>query len=83
MVVGVRRFVKRTDSILGLDMGHFVEKENTTILTERGLVGNFLGLWPTLKIVLEWVTKNWSEQSPSTFYCGKGFFVFIFETIED
>jgi hypothetical protein len=60
-----------------------VAKQNSIILTERGLVGKFLGLWPSPRVVLEWISKNWNDQDPLDFYCGKGFYVFIFKTIED
>lgn len=80
MAADMSRFAKGTDSIPSLDLGHSVAKQNSTILMERGLVGMVLGLCPSPKIVLEWVSKNWSEQVLSTFYflLWYGFFCFHF-----
>jgi hypothetical protein len=77
MAAGMRRFAKRTDSIPTLDLGNSVEKQNSIILMERGLVGNFLGTWPNPKIVLKWVSKNLNEQVPSIFFVIK-VFLFLF-----
>jgi hypothetical protein len=76
---GHNRFSKRVHSIPIMDLGHSVAKKNFIILTKRSLVSKFLGLWPNPRIVLEWISKDWNEQDPTTvFYCGKCFYVFIF-----
>lgn len=81
--VGERRFAKRVDFIPNLDLEHSMANQHSIILLERDLVGKFLVLWPSPRTVVEWISKNWPKQDPSTFYCGKGFFVFLFKTIED
>ena len=55
-------------------------------LAERGLIGEFIGLWPLPKAVDAWVQKNWRslvKEGIKSHFFGKGFFVFIFEAIED
>jgi hypothetical protein len=82
--VDMGRCAKRVDSIPSLDLlGNSMAKHNSIILKEHGLVDKFLGLWPSPRVVLDWISKNWPEQDPLDFYCGKGFYVFIFKTIED
>jgi len=55
-------------------------------LEERGLVGQFTGLWPSPKSVQKWVERNWTSsiaQKISIRFCGRGYDTFHFETKED
>jgi hypothetical protein len=55
-------------------------------LAENGLIGKFTGLWPSLWAMAQWLDLNWRKkiqgQMSSTF-CGKGFYVFLFENKVD
>jgi hypothetical protein len=55
-------------------------------LADRGLIGQFTGLWPSPKSMHLWLESNWRKliqgQMSATF-CGKGFFAFLFEKKED
>ena len=55
-------------------------------LSERSLIGQFIGLWPSLKTVQRWVERNWFDKTQgkiSIRFFGKGYFTFHFETKED
>jgi hypothetical protein len=55
-------------------------------LAERGLIGQFTGLWPSPKVVDAWVQRNWSplvKEGIRSHLVGRGFFVFVFDNIED
>eukprot|EP00253_Pinus_taeda_P010744 PITA_10744 len=55
-------------------------------LAEKGLIGQFTGLWPSPKTVQRWVERNWSDKTQgkiSIRFCGKGYYTFHFETKED
>jgi len=55
-------------------------------LTEKGLIGQFTGLWPSPRTVQRWVERNWADKIQgkiSIRFCGKGYFSFDFESKED
>jgi hypothetical protein len=55
-------------------------------LTDRGLIGQFTGLWPSPRAMHIWLEANWRKLIKgqlSAAFCGKGFFAFLFEKKED
>jgi hypothetical protein len=55
-------------------------------LAERGLVGQFMGLWPSAKTTDNWIQRNWRPHLKHSVTCypvGRGFFVFEFISKED
>ena len=51
-------------------------------LSEKGLVGQFMGIFPSSKPMNSWIAKNWKpliSREMQQSLCGKGFFVFLFE----
>ena len=55
-------------------------------LAERGLIGQFTGLWPSLKAVDGWVQRNWRplvSDGIRNHLVGRGYFVFVFESTDD
>lgn len=55
-------------------------------LAEKGPIGQFTGLWPSLRTVQRWVKRNWSykiQGKISIRFCGKGYYTFHFESNED
>ena len=55
-------------------------------LAERGLIGQFTGLWPSPKAVDDWVKQNWTplvKEGIKSHFVGKGSFVFVFDSVED
>ena len=55
-------------------------------LAEWGLIGQFIGLWPSPKAIDGWVQRNWlplvSEGIRNHFF-GRGFYVFVFDSALD
>eukprot|EP00253_Pinus_taeda_P013884 PITA_13884 len=52
----------------------------------RGLIGQFIGLWPSPKAVEDRVKCNWIplvKEGIKSYFVGKGFFVFVFENVKD
>ena len=53
---------------------------------DRGLIGQFTGLWPSPKTIEGWVQRNWKpliSEGIRSNLIGKGFYVFLFENSED
>ena len=55
-------------------------------LAERGLIGQFTGLWPSPKAIDGWVQRNWrplvSEDILSHFV-ERSYYIFVFDAAED
>jgi hypothetical protein len=55
-------------------------------LSERGLVGQFMGLWPSTKTTDNWIQRNWRpliKNSVTCYAVGKGYYIFEFISQED
>jgi hypothetical protein len=51
-------------------------------LAKKGVIKQFLGLWPSSKEMDQWTQKNWMEiikDKVSYFFYGGGCYVFLFE----
>ena len=51
-------FVKKTE-IPSVDLPVDRPSQTAVNLVERGLIGQFLGLWPSSKAIEGWVQRNW------------------------
>jgi hypothetical protein len=55
-------------------------------LSDRGLVGQFMGLWPSARSTDNWIQRNWHpliQNSVTCYAVGRGFFIFEFISQED
>ena len=55
-------------------------------IAERGLIGQFIGLWPSPKAIEGWVQRNWKpliSEGIRSNLIGKGYYVFLFENSTD
>ena len=55
-------------------------------LVERGLIGQFTGLWPSPKAIDGWVQRNWRplvSDDICNHFVGRGSYVFVFDSAED
>lgn len=80
------KFVKKIDSISTVVLPAEETCRSALNLTQRGLIGQFTGLWPSPKAVEDWVNRNWIplvSEGIKSHFVGKGFFVFVFENAED
>jgi hypothetical protein len=78
--------VKKLDNIPTVTLPVEETCRSALNLAERGLIGQFTGLWPSPKAVEEWVKRNWIplvKEGIKSHFVGKGFFVFVFDNAED
>lgn len=81
-----QKFVKRLDKIPSVALPEEEICKAALNLAEKGLIGQFTGLWPSPKSVEDWTQRNWQpliKNGVKSFFVGKGFFVFVFESSED
>jgi hypothetical protein len=82
----VTKFVKKLDGLQEVALPPTAPRLAALALAERGLIGQFTGLWPSPKTVQRWVERNWLDKTQGKIairFCGKGFFTFHFETKND
>ncbi|GLJ42524.1 hypothetical protein SUGI_0881580 [Cryptomeria japonica] len=66
-----------------------VEKEvkhNEVVFSELGLIGRFLGRWPSLGEMHKWISVNWEplvEDYVQIYPHAHGFFVVVFQSVAD
>ena len=79
------RFVKRSE-IPEVKISSTASKRKAVTLSEKGLIGLFIGLWTSPRSVDVWLNKNWRtliQGEVQQIFCGKGYFAFIFKKKED
>jgi hypothetical protein len=80
------RFVKRLEAIPKVSVHSPSSRPFSLRLAENSLIGKFTGLWPSPKAMALWLEQNWKKTIKgqlSTTFCGKGFYVFLFENKAD
>jgi hypothetical protein len=80
------RFVKKAAEIPKVTVFSPSAQPLALRLADRGLIGQFTGLWPSPKSMHLWLEANWRkliQGQMSAAFCGKGFFAFLFEKKED
>ena len=82
----IPKFIKKLDSIPEIDLPSEIPIKVALALSDRGLVGQFMGLWPSTKTTDDWIQRNWRPQLKNSVTCypvGRGFFIFEFISKED
>ena len=77
-------FVKKLDNIPSVDLPVDQTCRSALNLADKGLIGQFTGLWPSPKAIEGWVQRNWKpliSEGISSELLGKGYFVFLFENV--
>ena len=82
----IPKFIKKLDAIPEISLP--VEKpiKIALALADRGLVGQFMGLWPSTKTTDDWIQRNWRPQLKQSVTCypvGRGFYIFEFISKDD
>jgi len=54
----VSKFIKKLDEIPEVNLPPSLPRKSAITLAERGLVGQFTGLWPSPRSVQKWVERN-------------------------
>lgn len=81
-----QKFVKKLDSIPTVALPEEEICKAALNLAEKGLIGQFTGLWPSPKTVENWTQRNWApliKEGVKSYSVGKGFYVFVFESSDD
>jgi hypothetical protein len=79
-------FVKKLDAIPEIDLPPELPMKVALSLSERGLVGQFMGLWPSTRSTDNWIQRNWRPLITNSVTCyavGRGYFIFEFISQED
>ena len=82
----ILKFIKKLDVVPEIDLPCEQPIKIALALAERGLVGQFMGLWPSTRTTDDWIQRNWRHQLKNSVTCyliGRGFFIFEFISKED
>ena len=80
------KFIKKLDEIPEIVLPAEQPIKIALALAERGLVGQFMGLWPSAKTTDDWIQRNWRpllKHSVTCYPVGRGFYIFEFISKED
>jgi len=78
--------VKKLDGLQEVHLPPVLPSMDALSLAEKGLIGQFTGLWYSPRTVQRWVERNWTDKIQgkiSIRFCGKGYFTFHFKCKED
>jgi hypothetical protein len=78
--------VKKMDAIPTVDLPVDEPCRAALNIVERGLIGHFTGLWPSPRAIEAWIQRNWRplvSEGIKSHFVGKGYYVFIFDNVED
>eukprot|EP00253_Pinus_taeda_P032749 PITA_32749 len=84
--IDASKFVKKLDEIPEISLPPETPMQFALSLADRGLIGQFTGLWPSPKTTEQWVNRNWApliNESVTSYFLGRGFFLFEFTSKED
>jgi hypothetical protein len=82
----ILKFIKKLDEIPEIALPEENPMKIAVALANRGLVGQFMGLWPSTKTTDDWIQRNWRPNLANGVTCypvGRGYFVFEFISEED
>ena len=82
----IPKFIKKLEEIPEIALPEEKPMKIALALAKRGLVGQFMGLWPSTKSIDDWIQRNWKPNLNHGVTCypiGRGFFVFEFISEED
>jgi len=80
------KFVKKLDDIPPISLPPETLMQVALSLSERALIGQFMGLWPSPKSTESWVSRNWApliRESVTSYFLGRGYFLFEFTAKDD
>ena len=82
----VPKFIKKLADIAEIALPETTSVKIALALSERGLVGQFMGLWPSAKTTDDWIQRNWKphlKQGVTCYPLSSGYFLFEFINKED
>ena len=84
--VEAAKFVKKMDEIPEISLPAETPIQVALSLSERALIGQFTGLWPSPKTTESWVNRKWApliKESVTSYFLGRGYFLFEFTSKDD
>ena len=84
--LSVPKFIKKLEEIPKIALPEIQSVKIALALSERGLVGQFMGLWPLAKTTDDWIQRNWKphlKKGVTCYQLSSGFFLFEFINKED
>ena len=82
----VPKFIKKLEEIPEIALPKTTSVKIALALSKRGLVGRFMGLWPSAKTTDDWIQRNWKPHLKHGVTCyplSSGYFLFEFINKED
>jgi hypothetical protein len=79
-------FVKKLDDVLEINLPPEQPMKVAISLADRGLVGQFMGIWPSARTTDNWIQRNWRpliKNSVTCYAVGRGYYIFEFISQED
>ena len=58
-LLSILKFVKKLDEVPEIALLEEKPIKISLALAERGLIGQFMGLWPSAKTIDDWIHRNW------------------------
>jgi hypothetical protein len=80
------KFVKKLDEMLKVLLLPSSSRKKALTLVDCGLIGNFVGVFFSLRTMSSWLEKKWKpliKGSLNHFFCGREFFAFLLKFKED
>lgn len=77
------KFVKQLDGLQEVVLPPLIPRMAALSLAEQGLIGQFIGLWPSPKTVQRWIERNWADKVNSKIairFYGEVYYTFHFES---
>jgi hypothetical protein len=74
-------FVKKLDDVPEINLPLEQPMNVAISLLDRGLVGQFMGLWPLAQTTDNWIQRNWHpliKNSVTCYTVGRGYYIFEF-----
>ena len=82
----IPKFIKKLEAIPEIILPEEKPIKIALALADRGLVGQFMGLWPSTRTMDDWIQRNWRpqlKQSVTYYLVGRGFYIFEFISKDD
>ena len=68
----VPKFIKKLEEIPEIALPEMTSVKISLALSERGLVGQFMGIWPSAKTIDDWIQRNWKPHLKQGFIIVNG-----------
>lgn len=74
--------VDKSEEVPSVEISYPDLADDTQQFAERAIICRFNGLWPRSKDLQDWIKDNWTHRC-KTFFCAKGYFIVLFDNLEN